>query len=177
MVLLSGGIDSAACAYLLESKGFKTQALFVDYGQPAAPHERLSSSKIAGYLGIPLHEVKLIGADQARVGEVLGRNAFFVFAALLATRGAANLIALGIHAGTPYFDCSAEFSDEISKCVAHHTQGRVSLFTPFVTWGKADVYEYFKSTKIPIELTYSCEAGGDVPCAQCASCRDRESLT
>ena len=37
-VLMSGGIDSAACAAFLAAQGIKVSALFVDHGQAAADH-------------------------------------------------------------------------------------------------------------------------------------------
>ena len=64
----------------------------------------------------------------------------------------------------------------IAKFVAEHTDACVSVVAPFVTWKKKDVYDYFVSTKMPIALTYSCEAGTEPTCGTCASCRDRNAL-
>jgi 7-cyano-7-deazaguanine synthase len=109
-------------------------------------------------------------------GELLGRNAFLIFTALFLTGGRPGLLAMGLHAGTPHYDCSAEFVAAAGKLVAEHTDGRVSLVAPFVTWTKKDVYDYFVSAGLPITSTYSCEAGREAPCGVCASCRDREAL-
>ena len=38
-VLLSGGIDSAACAYYFQQRGDNVEAVFIDYGQAAAHAE------------------------------------------------------------------------------------------------------------------------------------------
>jgi 7-cyano-7-deazaguanine synthase len=47
VVLLSGGIDSFACANFYQEQGLQIQSLFVDYGQVAAEMERHSARQIA----------------------------------------------------------------------------------------------------------------------------------
>jgi tRNA(Ile)-lysidine synthase TilS/MesJ len=45
-VLLSGGIDSALVAFLLCRDGWSVQAMWVDYGQPAAGAERAATGSL-----------------------------------------------------------------------------------------------------------------------------------
>lgn len=175
-VLMSGGIDSAACAYHLRSQCLTVEGLFIDYGQAAASQEAKAVSALAGHLDIPIRQVSLQGLQSSGSGELLGRNAFLIFTALFLTEGRPGLLALGLHAGTAYYDCSEEFVAATSKLVAEHTDGRVSLIAPFVTWTKKDVYDYFVSAGLQTTSTYSCEAGTEPPCGVCASCRDREAL-
>jgi 7-cyano-7-deazaguanine synthase len=87
-----------------------------------------------------------------------------------------GILALGIHFGTAYYDCSAAFMKAIAALVAEHTDGRLTLLAPFLEWSKKQVYDYFISAKLPIELTYSCEAGTTEPCKMCNSCQDRSAL-
>lgn len=175
-LLMSGGIDSAACAHHLRSQHVAVEGLFIDYGQAAASQEAKAVSALAAHLGIPIRKVSVLGWQSFGSGELLGRNAFFVFTALFLTGGRPGLLALGLHAGTPYFDCSSEFVASVGRLVAEHTDGKVSVIAPFVTWTKRDVYDYFLSADLPITSTYSCEAGTEPPCGVCASCRDREAL-
>ncbi len=175
-VLMSGGVDSAACAYFLRSQGMTVDGIFVDYGQAAALREAHAVAAVANYLALPMRQIRLLGTDPCDVGEVLGRNAFLLFAALVATRGRSELLALGVHAGTPYYDCSPAFVEIVGKAIAEHTDGRVSVVAPFVTWTKKDVFDYFRSAHLPVALTYSCEAGTEPTCGVCASCRDRKAL-
>lgn len=175
-VLMSGGIDSAACAHLLRSQGLAVGGLFIDYGQAAAEREARAVSSLAEYLGIAVRKIGLSGSPSSGPGEIVGRNAFLIFTALLQTRGRSNLLALGLHAGTPYYDCSETFVASVNRLVAEHTDGRVSVVAPFITWTKKDVYDYFVSARLPLEITYSCEAGTEPTCGACASCRDREAL-
>jgi 7-cyano-7-deazaguanine synthase len=175
-VLLSGGIDSAACAHFLGTKGFAVTGLFIDYGQAAATLETRASSALSTHLSIPLKTYRLSGEVTFGAGELIGRNAFFLAASLFLTQGKSSVLGLGIHAGTPYYDSSEGFLESLRKVIAEHTDGKVTVVAPFVTWPKRDVYQYFASTGIPIELCYSCEAGTVPPCGICLSCKDRKAM-
>jgi 7-cyano-7-deazaguanine synthase len=140
-VLMSGGIDSAACAAFLVAQGMEVSALFVDHGQAASTHERTAVNSLAATLGIEVQHLAFIGATSFGSGELVGRNAFLVFAALFATRAQSSFIALGLHAGTPYYDCSPAFVETINRAVAEHTDGTVQVVAPFIEWTKRDVYD------------------------------------
>jgi 7-cyano-7-deazaguanine synthase len=131
---------------------------------------------LADHLGIGIRKARLSDSSPFGPGELLGRNAFLIFTALLLTGGRSGLLGLGLHAGTLYFDCSEAFVAAIGHFVSEHTDGRVSVIAPFVTWTKKDVYDYFVSAGLPIDATYSCEAGVKPVCGVCASCRDRQAL-
>lgn len=152
------------------------EGLFVDHGQAAAEREAKAVSAMTDRLGITVRKVSLSDSHSSGPGELLGRNAFLIFTALFLSGGRSGLLGLGLHAGTPYYDCSQAFVVAIGQLVAEHTDGQVSLVAPFVTWTKKEVYDYFVSTSLPIEATYSCEAGTEPTCGMCASCRDREAL-
>jgi 7-cyano-7-deazaguanine synthase len=175
-VLMSGGIDSAACAAFLAAQGMEASALFVDHGQAAAAHERTAVNSLAATLGIEVQHLAFIGAPPFGSGELVGRNAFLIFAALFATRAQSSFIALGLHAGTPYYDCSPAFVETINRAVAEHTDSTVQVVAPFIEWTKRDVYDYFVKTGLPVSQTYSCEKGMHPTCGVCASCQDRKAL-
>lgn len=59
IVLLSGGIDSAACAWFLRDHGHSVRGLFVDYGQKAARLEKNSAEALSKVLEIALDCVSL----------------------------------------------------------------------------------------------------------------------
>lgn len=176
VVLLSGGMDSAACVYLLKRSGRAVRALFLDYGQAAAVPERRAAAWVAQHLEVPLSEFSFSGAPCFGSGELTGRNAFFVFSALFLGRLGRGVVVLGVHAGTPYFDCSPAFVEAADRLVAEHTDGRVRLVAPLLTWTKADVLDYCRTVGLPLDRTYSCEAGSEPVCGVCASCRDRAAL-
>jgi 7-cyano-7-deazaguanine synthase len=171
IVLMSGGMDSAACAHLYKSQGLDVEALFVVHGQAAAVPEGRAVKALAAHLDIPLRQIGVAGVDRSGTGELVGRNAFLISTALFITGSRAGIIGLGIHAGTPYYDCSEAFVGSIKALVSEQTDGRVVVDAPFISWRKSDIYSYFLESQLPITLTYSCEAGGDSPCGLCASSR------
>jgi 7-cyano-7-deazaguanine synthase len=175
-VLLSGGIDSAACVHFLQGHGHDVEGVFVDFGQAAARQERQCTHLIRDYFSIPLRIIQASTQDTFGIGELAGRNAFLMFSAILLGGCRDGLLVIGIHAGTPYFDCSSAFLARIDPLVRECSNGQVSVLAPFVDWSKDDVYSYFLNARIPLEKTYSCEAGVVPPCKECASCKDRARL-
>lgn len=176
VVLLSGGIDSAACAYFLLAQGHQVRSVFVDHGQLAAAAEYGAAMAMSQRLGIHLTRVQALGAIPSGTGEIFGRNAFLLVSAMFLLGLRSGLLGLGIHSGTPYRDCSPQFIEAMQGLLTMHTDGRLRLIAPFLEWKKQDVLTYFMRTGLPLELTYSCESGMARPCGQCASCGDRRAL-
>jgi 7-cyano-7-deazaguanine synthase len=175
-VLFSGGIDSTSTAILLKSSGLAVRGLFVDYGQASRDMERMSVARLKDLLGIKIDEIHIKSPSSHGVGELTGRNALLIFSAVLLGNCDSGGIAIGIHSGTPYYDCSPDFAERIDALVQQCSGGKLSILTPFVHWSKNDVYSYFLSQGIPLNETYSCEAGTNPPCGFCASCLDRKRL-
>lgn len=175
LVLLSGGIDSAACLDFYLGLGRKPCALFVGYGQPAESHEEWAARAMADHYKIPISCPRWTGVKTKGSGLISGRNAFLVAAALMERPSSVSMIASGIHAGTDYADCSAGFVDGMQAILDIYSEG-VQLAVPFLDWSKAEVFEYCLRREVPLELTYSCEAGSSPPCGRCLSCMDREAL-
>lgn len=175
LVLLSGGLDSAACAYLLKQQGLAVSGLFVDFGQAAAQREREASTAMAKALGLDL-SVRSIGPSYALgEGELPGRNALLISLGVFEVGQGAGLIGIGVHAGTRYYDCSIPFIEAMNRLVQEQTDSRIAVTAPFVNWSKAEVYRVFEESGLAVSDTYSCEAGG-APCGACLSCQDRASL-
>ena len=115
------------------------------------------------------------GTRKQQPGEVTGRNAFLVFAAMTQMERGAKTLAIGIHSGTPYFDCGEDFVKYLQVMADGYTMGRLRILAPFLLWSKADVWAYCKAEGVPVSATYSCEGGDEQPCGSCLSCRDRGS--
>lgn len=175
-VLLSGGIDSAACAHLLKARGNQVTGFFIDYGQRAAKPEREAADSLTRTIGIPLEALTLRGRLSSGQGEILGRNAFLVLSVLCLGRITSGLIALGIHSGTRYYDCSPQFHSLMDRLVAEYTDGVVRVEAPFLSWSKKEIFTYYRDSGLPIAAAYSCESGTRPPCGECLSCRDRRDL-
>ena len=164
-----------ACAHFYFELGRSTEALFVDYGQLAGRQEHKAAKNIADHLGIPFSSVSLVGNSLSIFGEFTGRNLYLVSTALF-VKPYAKAIALGIHGGTDYIDCSSEFVEATQGAFNCSTKSRTTISTPFLEWHKKEVWTYATENKLPIELTYSCETGGELPCEKCPSCLERRTL-
>lgn len=91
--------------------------IFIDYGQAAAKLESKAVKLIADRLSVSVRKVQLAGSHGSGAGELLGRNAFLLFTALFLTGGRSGFLGLGLHANTPYYDCSEAFVAAIGKLV------------------------------------------------------------
>jgi 7-cyano-7-deazaguanine synthase len=175
-VLISGGMDSAACIDFYQRQRFVVTGLHIAYGQPASRQEVAAATAIAHHYGIPLTIIRLVGPRPKSDGELLGRNAFLLFTALMEIVDHPAIIALGIHSGTPYYDCSPSFLTAVQSIIDGQCDGRIRVAAPFVEWTKKEIWDYSVEHRVPIDLTYSCERGLDHPCGLCLSCRDMEAL-
>lgn len=174
-VLMSGGLDSTALCHFL-SQHYYVCPIFVDYGQRAAASERKAALQVAKALGLSLREVRFVIDKSFGPGEILGRNLFLISAALVSLPPDHQMICLGVHAGTNYYDCSETFLKRADQLVAECTDRKVSVFAPFLQWMKPDIHNYSVNNSLPIGLTYSCESGEVNGCGKCNSCLDREAL-
>ena len=175
-LLLSGGIDSAACLAFYLNQGFLVECFHVSFGQPAFLHESAAAERLANHFNVPLRILRWAGSTNFKEGEIEGRNAFLLMGALTEIGGKSGLLAAGIHAGTSYYDCSPEFLSAMQTVVDGYCDGRVNLAAPFIEWSKQQVYAFSKSEGVPVDLTYSCEKGTSQPCKECLSCWDRRTL-
>ncbi len=175
-VLVSGGIDSAALLAFYLRERFKVRPLFVDFGQPAVKQELRAARAVCKHYGARLSIMTVRSRVAFSVGEIPGRNAFLVFAAVIVLGMKPGIIAIGIHEGPPYYDCTESFLSIIQTVVDGYAAGRIKVSAPFLKWGKRVIWEFCKKAQVPVKSTYSCEKGGVRPCGKCLSCKDREAL-
>ncbi len=180
-VLASGGLDSTACFSYYLAENYTVRALWIDYGHPAAPAEEQAVEQIAGYYQIPLQKVRVTGITWPKLGNELfeyrGRNLTLVSLALNTATIEPGLIALGIHLGTSFSDCSSTFSEQLNDLVIFMSDGLLRLDCPFLNWSKQQIFQFALSNAIPLEFTYSCERGLLPPCKECVKCRDIQAIS
>jgi 7-cyano-7-deazaguanine synthase len=174
LTLLSGGIDSAACARFLQQRDNLVSGFYVDYGQPAAQREMTAAREIARLMQIELQITTFRTEKRFGAGEIKGRNTFLIFAALVGANKFPSAIALGLHSGTPYIDSSPFFLESVSRLASEYTDGSTVVLAPFINWSKAEVYQYARENGVPVDITYSCEVAP--ACGRCNSCLDRQAL-
>jgi 7-cyano-7-deazaguanine synthase len=175
-VLMSGGIDSTACACMLNAGGWEVEGIFVDYGQPALVQEHKAVNAVSSRLSIPVRSVTVGLTHIHSDGEVTGRNAMLVSVAFVEIGRQAGLLAVGLHSGTPYYDCGPGFINSLQQIADGYTGGVLRIHAPFINWTKDEIWGYCHEHSVPLGLTYSCELGLEHPCGRCRSCKDLEAL-
>lgn len=176
LVLTSGGVDSSAALAFSLQQGWHADALFVDYGQPAAGAEGNASASICSHFGVNLRVITAAGLLIPSRGEINGRNLLLIAIAVAAAPATTQLLVIGLHAGSPYPDCSIGFAEATQSLLDTSSRSGVQLVTPFLRWKKPAVWDFANEAGVPLHLTYSCEAGVTDGCNSCASCKDRMVL-
>jgi 7-cyano-7-deazaguanine synthase len=203
IALLSGGLDSATAAALAIQSGFRVIGLSFDYGQRHR-RELEAAVDIAKALNLAEHHTIHVdlamwgGSSLTDHGQTLptsgveegiipntyvpGRNTVFIAIGLsLAEARGADRLVLGVNAVdySGYPDCRPDylkaFQDlaNLSSRVGREGHGP-TLWAPLVEWSKQKIAEEALHLGVPIERTWSCYSGGDVPCGVCDSCRIRD---
>lgn len=199
LVVLSGGMDSAALLARLLADGRICEALTVDYGQRHAREIR-AAADVAAHYGVPHAIARLPGlaavlsgssqtdpavavphghyADPTmRVTVVPNRNMILLaVAAGAAIARGCGAVAYAAHAGDHaiYPDCRPEFADALDVALRLcHYDGGVALERPFLGMSKADIARLGHELGVPFDLTWSCYEGRGVHCGRCGTCVER----
>jgi 7-cyano-7-deazaguanine synthase len=184
VVLLSGGVDSVALMHALAETGEPIQALFIDYGQRGARHERVAAEHFCEPLG-----VELIRFDLASVGEtfrnVQARKAHVplphrnLVALALGVSYAANLGACKLYLAITredtlaYPSASHPFLAQFRLLMG--LIGNVGLATPYIDLSKAEVVRRGEEIGIDFSMAYSCMVGQPIHCGRCRQCLTRRA--
>jgi 7-cyano-7-deazaguanine synthase len=203
VVLLSGGLDSATAAAQAQADGYEVVALSLFYGQ-RHDRELDAARAIVKVLKIQTHQILDVrlsqwggssltdstqnvptqGTESGVIPStyVPGRNTVFISIALsLAEAVGATAIYLGINAVdySGYPDCRPEYLEAFQKLANLSSKVGIEgnaplLIAPLVLDSKVDIVRRALRLGVPIELTWSCYQGGDIPCGVCDSCRIRD---
>ena len=203
VILLSGGLDSATVLAIARSEGYDCRCLSIDYGQRHRA-ELCAAKRVAKSLGAQEHRVvKLdlatfggsaltdkniaVPVEGVRNGipttYVPARNTIMLSLALAwAEVLAAQHIFFGANAVdySGYPDCRPEYMRAFETLANLATKAAVegsplTLHTPIIDLGKADIIRRGVALGVDYALTVSCyQAGGDGrACGRCDSCRLR----
>ena len=179
-VLASGGLDSTACLGYYVAEGYGARALWIDYGQAAAQAEESAVEQVTDHYNVPLQKVHTTGINWPQLGNELfefrGRNLTLVSLAFNTAPVEPGLIALGIHQGTSFADCTNTFAEQLNNLLIFLSDGSLRLDCPFLQWSKLDIAKYALVHNVPIDLTYSCEKGLLPPCKECLKCQDTQAI-
>lgn len=176
VVLFSGGIDSTGLIHYYLSKNYLIKAVHFNYGQANYSKEKEAIKAIGDYYGVETSYVDFGFKLNNSSGEYIGRNPLFILVASNLINSSNSKIAIGIHQGTAYYDCSAQFLRDCQQILDGYFGGTVLIEAPFIDFSKKHIYEYCLINNVPIHLTYSCEKSNVKPCGECSSCKDRRIL-
>ncbi|MFL6588086.1 MAG: 7-cyano-7-deazaguanine synthase QueC [Luteimonas sp.] len=201
VVLLSGGMDSAAVIAIAQEQGFDVHALSVRYGQRHTS-ELDAAARVVAAMGVTLHktvdvDLRSIGGsaltDEIDVPEAGGpgipvtyvpaRNTIMLSLALgwAEVLGAADIFC-GVNAVdySGYPDCRPEFVDAFERLANLATKAGVEgagirVHAPLQRMGKGDIVREGVRLGVDFGLTVSCynaDAQG-LACGHCDACRLR----
>jgi 7-cyano-7-deazaguanine synthase len=203
VILLSGGLDSAACLAAARAQGFACTALSFDYGQRHRV-ELVAAAAVAHQLGAVDHRViaidlRAIGGSaltselavpkgQPLMGDipvtyVPARNLVFLSlaAGLGETLGARDLF-IGVNAVdySGYPDCRPQFIESFERTVNLGTRAGAlgapfKVHTPLIALSKAEIIRLGARLGVDFALTASCYDPDEVgrACGRCESCQIR----
>ena len=200
VLAFSGGMDSSTLAGHYHRSGYELILLSFDYGQRHT-RELASAQAVAAHYAAEHHVVDLrtVGAlmpgsaltdpgvevpdghyedETMRVTVVPNRNAMMAnIAAGIAASRAADVVALGIHAGdhAVYPDCRPSFVDALRASVESALEGLHTprVEAPFLHLRKVDIALRAAELGVPLYLSWSCYRGGELHCGRCGTCTER----
>lgn len=206
VVLLSGGLDSAANLALGCAEGKVALALTMAYGQPAEAKEVSAARKLAEFYGVP-HQVVELGffkqlksmtvpdlkSDQldnlehtretAALVWIPNRNGVLI---QVAAAFAENLGLSGILVGfnreeaVTFPDNSIEFMKASDQALAFSTRTAVKVESFTSQLDKTEIVQKLRKLShpaFPFEFVWSCYRGLAQPCLTCESCLRFERAT
>lgn len=181
-VLLSGGMDSAACLAWARLEYEQIDAVFFSYGQLHRDQEYRSAVRLARHFGVNHWSVPLeITAPSSLTGDggklhgpdvvVPDRNCTMLRQAA-SIFSAPDVLVMGCCRDDweVFADCRPEFFDRMRQEL--HP---VSIETPLIELDKRGVFDFaqtYGGTAL-LDLSWSCYAGGEDPCGSCGACAAR----
>jgi 7-cyano-7-deazaguanine synthase len=198
LVLLSGGLDSAALA-AHEAQTRLVQPVYVSTGMAweAGELEALGflldappfQTRIRPLLRLDFGMRDIYseshwavrGAPPARdtpddAVYLPGRNiALLAKAAVFAASRDIHRLAIGPLAGNPFPDATPEFFSAMARALSIGLAEPIEIATPFAALHKSDVIRLGAALGVPFELTLSCmNPAGRRHCGSCSKCRERQ---
>jgi len=200
ILILSGGLDSSICAYILKNEKKNIYCLTFDYNQ-VARKELISAAQIAELIGAIEHKVLKIDLNQICNSKLIIENnilasskhistyvparniIFLAFAAAYAETIGANEIVIGTDQidGGLYADCRLDFMTAFEKAIAlgcnayADKKNDIHIYLPLVYKRKEENLMEGIKLGVPFEKTWSCYENYELHCGKCRNCNDRRN--
>ncbi len=159
LVLLSGGMDSAACVVWAKKNFLSVHAIAFDYNQPYKVELKFAA-QLSKRLRVPLHTERLPDLNKCNLKirnkkksnfEIPGRNGIFLWrAAQFAIANDFSNIVIGTSDRVEtesYPDCSAEFMELLEDAIRTATGVHVRIHRPLEDLSKQEIFYYAKKER------------------------------
>ncbi len=198
LIVYSGGLDSTVLLHYLASKNDVDAALWVDYGQRhkrefgcakancqklSIPFEVADLSTLAPLFGdnaLTNKDVEVPQGDyeESNMKTTVVPNRNMIMIAVAAARAiaiGANSVAYAAHSGDHaiYPDCRPEFADALANVLKLCHYSPIKLERPFVDMTKTEILKLGVKLGVDFAQTWSCYNGGEKPCGECGTCKER----
>ncbi len=186
IALSSGGVDSSVMMLLLKRNKVLVHPLHVNYGHRSEEHEWASCKKVCKRLGLSPEKIDLTGlkkipssltnpkmdiVDQAFLPT---RNLFFItIAAAYGYGKGVYTVAIGLLSNAIFPDQTKQFIRSAESCLTKALGVEFRVLAPLISLDKRDTLRLARKYRLSLGLTYSCHAGGRLPCGQCIACLER----
>ena len=198
--IMSGGMDSTLCAYMMRQEGYEIVGVHFNYAQRTEKKELACFENICDALGVEERYVldmsffKQLGAsaltdasievptsgieEGVPVTYVPFRNGIFLsMASAIAEKEGAEAIAIGVveEDSSGYPDCREAYIKSMQESVNLGTKEstRIEIKMPLVHLKKSQIVQKALELGVPLELTWSCYKNEEKACGVCDSCRLR----
>ncbi len=193
LVLLSGGIDSAAALYLTKQETDDIYSMNMIYSQ-SYDAEAEAAKKIAEAAHVREHltiflpffkdiekRYKPTPSSKTSSAYVPARNiVFYGVAAAYAETLKVNKIIFGSNAddAKELPDARPAFIQRMNELIRYGTRAGsegflIETVNPLINYSKSEVLKLAIALKVPLQLTWSCFEDAKVPCGKCRGCNNR----
>jgi 7-cyano-7-deazaguanine synthase len=198
VILVSGGMDSAVVAALMQERGYELNFLHANYGQRTERKELACFEALADHYGamrrlvVDMRHLAIIGGSsltdtridvspsqldslEVPTSYVPFRNAGILSIAVSwAEVIGAGRIAIGAveEDSSGYPDCRAIFYEAYQRVIdlGTHPDTRIALETPVIALSKSEIVTTGMRLDAPFHLTWSCYRDEAAACGVCDSC-------
>lgn len=198
--IMSGGMDSTLCAYMMQQEGYEIIGVHFNYEQRTQEKELECFNKILHAMSVEkkyilnLDFFEQLGAsaltdksievptggieEGVPVTYVPFRNGIFLsMAAAIAEKEGAQVIAIGVveEDSSGYPDCREAYIQSMQQSINLGTKDatKLEIKMPLVHLKKSQIVQKALELHVPLELTWSCYKSQEMACGVCDSCRLR----
>jgi 7-cyano-7-deazaguanine synthase len=185
VVLLSGGMDSTAVAFLVKP----SYGIWIDYGQGPAAAEKQAARSVASAMDLDLVELRVdlssigTGAVGSKLPDGIAhewwpyRNqSLITFAAAWGIGHGASEVAIGTVStdGDRHVDGAMPFVRAMDDLLSMQ-EGGMRVLAPAISLTTEELIERSRISRAVLALTYSCHVSNQ-PCGDCGGCEKRDSV-